>query len=136
MLNWALGFFFAAIIAAVFGFGGIASDFASIALVLFWIFVALFAITLIMSLFVRAGEGGSGGLVALLVAALVIGVGIYVWKDHGMNAESVGRSIDQGAHRLSADASDVIDKAGQRTSQVMHNTADHVRRDTSNNRHS
>lgn len=47
MLNWALIFFVVAIIAAVFGFGGIASASAGIAQILFFIFVALFLIALV-----------------------------------------------------------------------------------------
>ena len=47
MLRWALIFFVVAIIAAIFGFGGIAAGAVSIAKVLFYIFVVLFLITLI-----------------------------------------------------------------------------------------
>lgn len=47
MLRWALIFFIVAVIAAVFGFGGIAAGAVSIAKVLFYIFVILFLITLI-----------------------------------------------------------------------------------------
>ena len=50
MLTWAVIFFIVSIVAAVFGFGGIASAAAGIAQVLFWIFVALFVITLIAGL--------------------------------------------------------------------------------------
>ena len=50
MLYWALVFFVVAIIAAVFGFGGIASASAGIAQILFFIFLALFVITLVMRL--------------------------------------------------------------------------------------
>ncbi len=131
MLNWAIGFFVAAILAAVFGFGAIASDFTSIALLLFWIFVVLFVVTLIFSLFARAGAGGSGGVLALVVAVVCIGFIVYAWHGHNLSAESVGRSIDQGAHRITADASDVIDKAGERTSNVLHRTGDDIHRDTS-----
>ncbi|MEM9583780.1 MAG: DUF1328 domain-containing protein [Pseudomonadota bacterium] len=55
MLHWALVFFVVAIIAAIFGFGGIASASAGIAQILFFIFVALFVITLVARLFRRAG---------------------------------------------------------------------------------
>lgn len=48
MLGWALTFLVVAIIAAVFGFGGIASASAGIAQVLFFIFVALFVAALVM----------------------------------------------------------------------------------------
>ncbi|MHA6323838.1 DUF1328 domain-containing protein [Roseivivax sp. CAU 1753] len=50
MLGWALTFFIVAIIAAVFGFSGIASATAGIAQILFFIFLILFAITLVMKL--------------------------------------------------------------------------------------
>jgi len=48
MLYWALVFFVVAIIAAVFGFGGIASASAGIAQLLFFIFLALLVISLIV----------------------------------------------------------------------------------------
>ena len=47
MLRWAVIFFIIAIIAAIFGFGGIAAGAASIAKVLFFIFLALFVITIL-----------------------------------------------------------------------------------------
>ncbi|MBV7380335.1 DUF1328 domain-containing protein [Maritimibacter dapengensis] len=52
MLGWALTFLVIAIVAAVFGFGGIASASAGIAQILFFIFLALFVIGLIVH-FVR-----------------------------------------------------------------------------------
>jgi uncharacterized membrane protein YtjA (UPF0391 family) len=50
MLRWALGFFVLAIVAALFGFGGIASASAGIAKILFYIFLVIFLITLVMGL--------------------------------------------------------------------------------------
>ena len=50
MLSWALIFFVVAIIAAVFGFGGIAVAAAGIAKILFFVFIVLFAISLVMSM--------------------------------------------------------------------------------------
>lgn len=47
MLRWSIIFFVVAIIAAVFGFGGIAAGAASIAKVLFFIFLVLFVLTLV-----------------------------------------------------------------------------------------
>lgn len=49
-LRWALIFFIVAIVAAIFGFGGIAAGAAGIAEVLFYIFVGLFIISLIAGL--------------------------------------------------------------------------------------
>lgn len=48
MLYWALIFFVVALVAAVFGFGGIASASAGIAQILFFIFLVLFVAGLIM----------------------------------------------------------------------------------------
>jgi uncharacterized membrane protein YtjA (UPF0391 family) len=47
MLRWAVIFFVVSIVAAFFGFGGIASAAAGVAKVLFFIFVALFLVALI-----------------------------------------------------------------------------------------
>jgi uncharacterized membrane protein YtjA (UPF0391 family) len=47
MLSWALTFFVLALIAALFGFGGIAAGAASIGKILFFLFLVLFAVSLI-----------------------------------------------------------------------------------------
>ena len=49
MLSWMITFFILAIIASVFGFGGLAGSFASIAQFLAGLFVVLLVITLIYS---------------------------------------------------------------------------------------
>ena len=54
MLQWALGFFIIAIIAAVFGFGGIAVAAAGIAKILFFIFLVLFLVALLGGMVRRA----------------------------------------------------------------------------------
>jgi uncharacterized membrane protein YtjA (UPF0391 family) len=46
MLNWALIFFVVALIAAMFGFGGIAVAAAGVAKILFYIFVVLLLVSL------------------------------------------------------------------------------------------
>lgn len=48
MLGWAIAFLVIALIAALFGFGGIASASAGIAQIIFFVFIALFVIALIM----------------------------------------------------------------------------------------
>jgi uncharacterized membrane protein YtjA (UPF0391 family) len=50
MLYWALVFFVVAIIAALFGFAGISTGAASIAKVLFFLFLILFLVSLVMGL--------------------------------------------------------------------------------------
>jgi uncharacterized membrane protein YtjA (UPF0391 family) len=55
MLNWALVFLVIALIAAAFGFGGIAAAATSIAQTLFFIFLVLFLVSLVAGL-VRRGR--------------------------------------------------------------------------------
>lgn len=52
MLGWAILFFIIALVAALFGFGGIASASAGIAQILFFVFLVIFVATVIMH-FVR-----------------------------------------------------------------------------------
>lgn len=47
MLNWAVTFLVVALIAAVFGFGGIAGTAAGMAKILFFVFLALFLVSFI-----------------------------------------------------------------------------------------
>jgi uncharacterized membrane protein YtjA (UPF0391 family) len=51
MLHYALVFFVIAIIAAVFGFTGIAAGAAEIAKILFYIFLVVFVVTLLLGVF-------------------------------------------------------------------------------------
>ena len=57
MLSWAIGFFILALVAAFFGFGGIASSAAGIAKVLLVLFVIGFIVSLILGM--RGPDGVS-----------------------------------------------------------------------------
>lgn len=48
MLRWSIIFFVIAIVAALFGFGGIAEGAAAIAKILFYIFAVLFVLALVL----------------------------------------------------------------------------------------
>jgi len=50
MLGWAVFFLVIALVAALFGFGGIAGTAVGIAQLLFFVFLAIFVISLIMGL--------------------------------------------------------------------------------------
>lgn len=50
MLRWALSFLLIAIIAAIFGFGGVAAAATDIAVLLFYLFAALFVIALVVGI--------------------------------------------------------------------------------------
>ena len=49
MMNWVITFFLLAVVAAIFGFGGIAGTFADIAKFLAVLFVVLFVVSLTYS---------------------------------------------------------------------------------------
>ena len=50
MLRWAMGFLVLALVAALFGFGGIATASAEIAKTLFFLFLVIFAVTAVIGL--------------------------------------------------------------------------------------
>ena len=54
MLNWALIFFIVALVAALFGFTGIAIASAGVAKILFFLFLVLFLVSLLAGLARRA----------------------------------------------------------------------------------
>jgi uncharacterized membrane protein YtjA (UPF0391 family) len=60
LLRWALLFLVVAVIAAIFGFGGVAEGAADIAKVLFYIFLAICAILLIAGAMTYRAVAGPG----------------------------------------------------------------------------
>jgi uncharacterized membrane protein YtjA (UPF0391 family) len=50
MLRWALAFFVLALVAALFGFGGLAATSAGIARTLFYVFLVVFLVSLVFGL--------------------------------------------------------------------------------------
>lgn len=50
MLRWALAFFVLALVAALFGFGGLAATSAGIAKALFYVFLIVFLVSLVFGL--------------------------------------------------------------------------------------
>ena len=63
MLSWAVAFFVVAIIAAIFGFTGIAGAAAGIAQALFWLFLIAFVVSLVMGYRGRGRGPGTPPLV-------------------------------------------------------------------------
>jgi uncharacterized membrane protein YtjA (UPF0391 family) len=134
MLGWAIGFFIAALVAAVFGFGGIASAFTGIAIILFWVFLALFVLSLVFNVFGgthAAGHGGSGRTAATV--ALIGGVAllVYAWVDNDMSAERVGAEIDSAAVQLAEGTSDAVSEGAERASNLVEDTSSEIRNDAS-----
>jgi len=133
MLGWAIGFFVAALVAAIFGFGGIASAFTGIAIILFWVFVALFVLSLLFNTFGgthAATHSGSGRTFATV--ALIAGVALvtYAWVDNDMSAERVGRSIDREASQLADATGDALSTAGDRAENLVDEAGNEIRNDT------
>ena len=138
MLGWAIGFFVAALVAAVFGFGGIASAFTGIAIILFWVFVALFVLSLIFGGLRGGGavvEGGHarGGFGGFGVVALIAVVAIvaYAWVKNDWSAQQVGAEIDQTASQLADNTGEVIEGAGERAADLTHEATNEIRNDAS-----
>ncbi|MEO8029631.1 MAG: DUF1328 domain-containing protein [Gemmatimonadota bacterium] len=50
MLRWAMGFLVLALVAALLGFGGVATASAGIAKTLFYIFLVIFVVTLVLGM--------------------------------------------------------------------------------------
>jgi uncharacterized membrane protein YtjA (UPF0391 family) len=132
MLGWAIGFFVAALVAAVFGFGGIATAFTSVAVLLFWVFVALFVLSLLFGAFggshaaAHSGSGRMFGTVALIAGVALLA---YAWVDNDMSAERVGREIDQTAVQLAEGTSDTLGEAGDRAEDVVDDAQNEIEED-------
>ena len=134
MLGWAIMFFVAAIAAAVFGFGGIATTFTGIAVVLFWVFVALFVLSLLFGLGGGATEGAGGGRAFTGVALVaVIAIFTYAWIKNDWSAQQVGATIDHAATQVAEGTSDALNRAGRTADRVVTDTGNTVRRDTDGN---
>lgn len=132
MLGWAVGFFIAALVAAVFGFGGIATAFTGIAIIMFWVFLALFVLSLLFNSFGgahAAGHGGSGRTAATVAAIFGVGLLVYAWMDNDMSAERVGREVDQAAVELAETTSDVLSGAGERAETLVDDASSEIRQD-------
>ena len=136
MLGWAIMFFVAAIAAAVFGFGGIATTFTGIAVVLFWVFVALFVLSLVFNVVPRgegAHVGGGGNGFAFVALIAVIAIFTYAWIKNDWSAQQVGATIDHAATQVAEGTSDALNSAGHTANRVVTDTSNTVRRDTDGN---
>ena len=138
MLGWSFAFFIAAIVAAMFGFGHIASTFAGIAVILFWVFVALFVISLLFALLGgRTLEGrpyvSNGVPAVVLIAGLAVLA--YAWVKNDWSAERVGRAIDQSAQNVSTDARQALNEAGDRARKLSNDTQHDLTHPSDHNDH-
>jgi len=134
MLGWAIGFFVAALVAAVFGFGGVASAFTGIAIILFWVFLALFVLSLVFNTFGgahAATHGGSGRTFATVALVAGVAILVYAWVDNDMSAQRVGAEIDETAVELADGASEALGRAGDRAEALVDEAGNEIRQDAS-----
>lgn len=134
MINWVIGLFVAALVAAFFGFGGVATAFADVARLLFFMLLVLFVVSAIVALFgarVPAVHTAvrTGALVAVVAA---VSVGAYAWIQNDMSAERVGRAIDRQTVAFADSAESAVSDAGSRTESFMQQTVSDIRTDARN----
>jgi uncharacterized membrane protein YtjA (UPF0391 family) len=105
MLRWALIFFVVALIAAVFGFLGIAAAAVGIARILFFIFLVLFLVSLVGGLLRRAWSKAESRLSARrgasmktlpVVGLILIVLGIISFAYQGINYTTHKKIVDIG----------------------------------------
>lgn len=103
-MKLSLLFLVVALIAAIFGFSGIAEASADIGVILFVVFGVLFLISLVFSGGHRTAGGFLGGVGGVaLMAAVVLGA---VWFSDRYSLESAGAELDQTL----ADARESLDE--------------------------
>lgn len=122
MIGWSIGFLAIAAVAAFLGFGGIATAFAGVAQLIFFVALALLLLSLLFGALPRERvSGGVRGLGVLAIGALV-GIGVYLWVENDMNAEHVGRSIDRSAVQIANNAEEAADRATEVVESAISDT--------------
>lgn len=123
MLKLAAGFFVAAIAAGALGFGGWAGTFTGVAVLAFYLFIALTILSLLAGLLSSLGHT-PGGAMGLLVVAALFGAGTYYWIDHDMSGEKLGRALDRTAFEVKEGAHDVVRTASTETGHLVGKVGD------------
>jgi len=131
MINWVIGLFVAALIAAFLGFSGVATTFAATAQVLFFILLILFLVSAVVAMFGARAPGVHTTVrtASLVVLVAAVSIGAYAWIQNDLSAERVGRSIDRQTVSLASDAGDAFQTATQRTERFVSRTVDDMRTD-------
>lgn len=131
MINWVIGLFVAALVAAFFGFTGVATTFAATAQLLFFILLILFLVSAVVAMFGARSPGVHATVrtASLVVLVAAVSIGAYAWIQNDMSAEKVGRSIDQGTVELASDAGSAIDRASARTETFVTRTVNDIKDD-------
>ena len=132
MINLVIGLLVAAIAAAFFGFGGMATSFADTARILFFIFIALLAISSILAFFAArgGGVGGAARTFALVAVVAAVSIGTYAWIENDMSAERLGRAVDRQTVAFADTTGEALHDAGARTGSFITSTVQDIETDT------
>lgn len=131
MINWVIGLFVAAAVAAFLGFGGVATAFAESARIVFFILLVFLAVSAVIALFGARAPGLHSAVrtVSLMAIVAVVSVGAYAWFANDMSAERAGRVIDRQAVAVVDSAGAALSDAGARTGAFMERTVADIRTD-------
>lgn len=131
MINWVIGLFVAALVAAFFGFTGVATTFAATAQLLFFVLLILFVVSAVVAMFGARTPGVHTTVrtASFVVLVAAVSIGAYAWIQNDMSAEKVGRSIDRGTLELANDAGNAFDRASNRTERFVSHTVSDLKQD-------
>lgn len=132
MINLVIGLLLAALVSAFFGFGGMATNFADTARILFFVFLALLAISSIFTFFGARtpGVGKAARTLALVATVAVVSIGAYAWIQNDMSAERLGRVVDRQTVAIVDTTGEALSDAGDRTQSFVADAVDEIRTDT------
>lgn len=107
MIKWPLLFLLAAIVAGALGFSGVAAAATSVAIIAFFVFAALFAVSLLMTSR-RRSPGSFAGFLggALLLAAVAFGA---IWFSGDYSLETAGAQMDSSLADARENLAAVVD---------------------------
>lgn len=94
MLNAAIGFGVALLLACLFRFTGLGGAYGELGSFVFFLFAAVFGTIILVGLVSRIGHTPRGAA-SLLAGACALGVGVYWWLD-------LGRTFDGGLETVAA----------------------------------
>lgn len=132
MFNLVIGLIAAALVSAFLGFSGMASNFADTARILFFVFLALLAISSILTFFgARApGAAKAARTFGLIAAVAVVSIGAYAWVQNDMSAERLGRVVDLQTVALVDTTGEALVEAGDRAQSLVSDTVHDIGKDT------
>lgn len=131
MINWVIGLFVAAILAAALGFGGATTALAGTAQVIFFILLILFVVSAVVAMVGTRAPAVHATVrsVSLVVLIAAVSIGAYAWIENGMSAEKLGRTVDRQTVSIVNDASLTVHAASDRTQAFVSRTIEDLRPD-------